>query len=352
MNTLIGKNRLFAPLFADPEIAAVFSTGAVLAQIIAFEVALTRALTALRLIEPQTGQQAIEAMQSFEMTFDDFDQDLQRDGLPIPAIIGHLKSAASKEVVDAIHVSSTSQDVIDTAICLSLQSANKVFKARLDQVIAQLDALDQAFGSNPLMGRTRMQAALTIPVSQRLRSWRSGLQSVESDWNSMVSKVEVIQFGGPVGDLRGYDGAAEDVADLIATELRLTMVPPWHTDRGRFLEYGAFLTRLVVSLGKIGTDVSLMSQQGLDAARLTGGGGSSAMPRKSNPIKAELLMTLTRYMASLNGALFQSGVHEQERSGVNWTLEWLVLPSLVECAGCALNTAIELLNSIEALGET
>ena len=47
----------------------------------------------------------------------------------------------------------------------------------------------------------------------------------------------------------------------------------------------------------------------------------------------------------------QASVHEQERSGSAWALEWMVLPQLCIATGTALITAQTLLNSIQSLGD-
>jgi len=64
-----------------------------------------------------------------------------------------------------------------------------------------------------------------------------------------------------------------------------------------------------------------MVQQGIDDIALSGGGGSSAMAHKQNPIGAELMVALARYVASQQGLLGQAMIHEQERSGAAWALE-------------------------------
>ena len=67
------------------------------------------------------------------------------------------------------------------------------------------------------------------------------------------------------------------------------------------------------------------------------------MPHKSNPVAAEVLVTLARFNAGLLGTLHQALVHENERSGAAWTLEWLVLPQMIAATAAGLKKTQELL---------
>lgn len=112
------------------------------------------------------------------------------------------------------------------------------------------------------------------------------------------------------------------------------------------MELGAWVARLTGALSKIGHDVALMAQQGLDAVDLPEGGRSSAMTHKSNPVKAEILMALGRDTSVQLGALYLAQEHEQERSGSAWALEWMVLPRIMEAGGAALLRTQDLLNDL------
>ena len=112
------------------------------------------------------------------------------------------------------------------------------------------------------------------------------------------------------------------------------------------MAFGGLLALISGSLGKIGADVALLAQSEVRAIRLSGGGGSSAMAHKSNPVRAEVLVSLARFNAGLSGTLQQAMVHENERSGAAWTLEWLVLPQMLVTAGASLRLAGELLGQV------
>jgi 3-carboxy-cis,cis-muconate cycloisomerase len=124
----------------------------------------------------------------------------------------------------------------------------------------------------------------------------------------------------------------------------------WHTQRDTLVELADWLSLVSGSLGKIGADVGLMAQNRVGEISLEGGGGSSAMPHKHNPIGAEVLVALAHYNATLTGGMHEALVHEQERSGAAWTLEWLVLPQMVMTTGASLRTAIALLGQVARIG--
>jgi 3-carboxy-cis,cis-muconate cycloisomerase len=103
------------------------------------------------------------------------------------------------------------------------------------------------------------------------------------------------------------------------------------------------------SLGKFGQDVALLAQAGGEI-EMSGGGTSSAMAHKQNPVAAETLVALARFNATQLSAIHHSLVHEQERSGAAWTLEWLVLPQMTMATAAALRLAGELAANIRRLG--
>jgi 3-carboxy-cis,cis-muconate cycloisomerase len=136
----------------------------------------------------------------------------------------------------------------------------------------------------------------------------------------------------------------------LPANLGLANVPQWHSQRDRIMDLAALLSGISGSLGKIGQDVVLMADRG-DEIALAGGGSSSAMPHKQNPVAAEGLVALARFNAAQLGGLAQAAVHEQERSGAAWTLEWLFLPQMVVASGAALSPGrYDLVSSVRRLG--
>jgi 3-carboxy-cis,cis-muconate cycloisomerase len=339
------KNGLYGSLFHDPQVAAEFSGAATLGHMLAFQRAWTRALVQAGAVTGAAGADALRALDAFVP--ERFQPASDIDGLPVPSLVAQLRAGLPPEVAQAIHSGATSQDVVDTAQVLALLAVLDLFVARLDRLDVALAQLHDRFGPAPLTARTRMQAALPATASLRIAGWWRGLLVQAQRAPSVRADLAQVQIGGAIGTRDLPQGVAQAVAD----SLGLALTPVWHTERSSMVTFGHWLTLVAGALGKIGQDVALMAQQGVGTVTLSGGGGSSAMPHKQNPVLAEVIVALARHVAGLQGTLAHAMLHEQERSGAAWALEWLTLPAMAEATGAALRHADELLAAIQAMGD-
>lgn len=338
------RNGLWGSLFIDADVARAMSAEVTLDHALAFERAWTEALRDSGAVGADAAAQALAAIKGFTPDLTALARASENDGLPVPALIKALKAAAPEAAQPAIHTGATSQDVLDTAMVISGLALLDLFENRLTHLTDRLDRLTTTFGATPTMARTRMQAALPITVADRIEDWRTPLVAHLTAIEALKAAFGFVQIGGPVG-LRDLP---EGVAKRVAASLGLRLGPVWHSDRSRMLDLGQVLVKLTGTLGKMGQDIALMAQ--MDEVGLSGGGGSSAMPHKQNPVRAEVLVALARTVAGHQGTLGQAMVHEQERSGVAWAIEWLTLPAMLEMTGAALNNAAALLAQITRLG--
>lgn len=337
-------------LLEDPEVAALWSVETQIAHYRAFEVAYSKGLGAVGIVEASVADAAANQLAVLPLPVEDLHAGTAADGLPIPALVRLLQTDPDG-FAEAIHTGTTSQDVMDTALALTLQRLSDVLQRHLNAVLAALDTLDQRFGQNTMMGRTRMQAALRVDVHHRIAQWRAPLGAHSKRLSNLRPCVEVVQLAGPVGDDQTLKGKGTALRAYLAEALGLN-VPThvWHSDRSALADYASMLSLISGSLGKLGQDVCLMAQQGVDEIILQSGGHSSAMPHKSNPIAAEVLVTLAAFNTTQLSAMHHALVHEQERSGSAWMLEWMVLPQMAAATGCALLKARFLVEGITAMG--
>lgn len=348
MTNSFASSGLLGGLCADAQIAKQFSAPAFIARMRAVETAWTRALMHVGAVDAAVGEAALEAI-SKPIATRAIGEGTQQDGVPVPALVKLMRAGVPDDVGAAIHSGLTSQDVVDTAMVLTLRDILEEMELRLDRIFARLDQLDRAFGANPLMARTRLQAALPTTVGHRVDVWRRGL-SQKTRLSSLREALFHAQVGGAIGARDKPAQNTQDAAGFFAQELGLSLGPVWHCDRASMIDCGHWMSLVSGALGKIGQDIALMAQQGIGEVRLSGAGGSSAMPHKQNPVSAELLVALSRFVAAQQGLLAQAMVHEQERSGVAWTLEWLTLPAMCEATAAALAHGEKLLGQVEYLG--
>ncbi len=336
-------------LFGDTEMAAIVSGDRQMAHMLAFEAAWSRACGKAGLFEAAQAEEAAMAIEGAEIDLADISAGMAQDGVPIPRLVKQLKAVAPAE---AVHKGATSQDVVDTALVLSLREASFLIAGRLMELETYLKALEDRFGDAPLMGRTRMQAATEITVRDRVLAWRLPVADHLKTLDQKRADVEKVQIGGASGDRKALGDKADEVVADVAKALGLAPTDKaWHGMRHGIAGYASFLSLVTGSLGKMGQDIALMAQQGLGEVSLSGGGGSSAMPHKQNPVAAELLVTLARFNATQVSAMHHALIHEQERSGTAWSLEWMVLPQMLMATGRSLSMAIELVQNIQRLGD-
>ena len=337
-------------LFGDAEAQGLWSATAQLDHFRAFEAALAQALDAEGLVAEGLGPKAVFAISTTQIDLDRLSRGTARDGIPIPDFVQQLREA-SPDCAAAIHAGATSQDVMDTALSLTLVATNDLLARRITTLVSLLDDLTSTFGGGPLMARTRMQAALPVTVGDRIASWQRPLAAVQTRLTHQRTLLGRLQLGGAVGTRDAYGDKGDAIAARMAQSLSLTDLGVWHSDRSHVGDFANQLSLLSGVLGKMGQDMALMAQQGVDEITLSGGGGSSAMAHKSNPVLAELLVTLARFNATQVAAMHQALVHEQERSGAAWMLEWMVLPQMAVASARATAAATDLCGQITGMGD-
>lgn len=332
------------PLLGDTEIAAILSAETNLARMLKVEAAWTRTIAPKDVADHIASQ-----IETAKIRPTDLAAGTARDGVPLPTLIALLKDVISEDAHRWLHKGLTSQDVIDTAQMLAIAEVLSILGTRLNALITDLQRLAERDGDNALMGMTRMQPALPITAGDRITNWMGPLGALRTDLPVLQKRCAILQWGGPVGVRDAI--LPSDTGTRFAAELGLNDPgSAWHSQRGVLADLANFLAQLTGALGKFGTDVALMAQSGKSTINLSSGGGSSAMPHKQNPVYAEVLIALARQNAGNIGLMHQAMLHEQERSGSAWMLEWMVLPHMMEATGCALKTALMLLAGIQRIG--
>ncbi|MEJ8476046.1 3-carboxy-cis,cis-muconate cycloisomerase [Roseibium algae] len=335
-------------LLTDPDTAGLFGDDAIIRAMLEVEGALALAEADCSLLPAEAAHGISEACNSLVIDPATLASGTARDGVPVPALVAELRKAIDPDHARFVHWGATSQDIYDTGLVLRLKQAIKLHETALFELAEQIADLADLHRETPIAARTRMQQATPTSFGLKAAVWLSALLRHLERLEGIRSRVLLLSFGGASGNLAALGAHALDVESCLAERLGLSVSPaPWHTMRDGLDDYAGWLSLVTATLGKIGTDLILLSQNEVAEVRLGGGGGSSTMPNKVNPVGAEALIALARQNAGLLGTLHQAALQEHERSGANWTLEWLTLPQMVVATGASLAHANRLLGSLE-----
>jgi 3-carboxy-cis,cis-muconate cycloisomerase len=342
---------LLSGLLGDDEVTPYFLADAEIQQMLRFEQELALAEGAEGVITSEAAGEIAEQIRGFVPNYELIRRVTAKDGVVCVELVRQLREFLGPPLDQQVHFAATSQDLVDTSLLLRLKPILSIFERRLAGVADRLAELADRFGGNEVMGRTRMQDALPISVGDKLATWGPPLDRHRTRLAELSPRLLLLQFGGAAGTLDKLGDKGPAVASRLAAALGLGVpARSWHTQRDGIVELADWLSLVSGSLGKIGADIGLMAQNRFGDIEIEGGGGSSAMPHKSNPIAAEVLVALAHFNATLVGGMNAALVHEQERSGAAWTLEWLILPQMVTATGASLRTAETLLGQILRIG--
>ncbi|MEJ2041209.1 MAG: 3-carboxy-cis,cis-muconate cycloisomerase [Desulfosarcinaceae bacterium] len=340
-------SQLTGPLFSDDEMAVFFSDKAVIDSMVAVEIALAKAQAEAGLIPGSAATQIAKGLEDFTPDLADMGRAAAAFGVPVPALLAAARAALPPEAAPFLHWGATSQDVVDTAMALRLKEALGLLEKGIQKVLGRLGSLAVEHAETVMVGRTRWQQAVPTTFGYKAAMWGEPLQRHLQRLAELKPRLLVLSLGGAVGNLSAMGRKAAEVEARLAEELQISLPKSSrHTQRDGMAELAGWLSMLSGSLGKVGQDLLLLAQSEVGEVHFASSGGSSTMPQKSNPIGAEVLVTLSRFNAGLVGVIHQAQIQEHERGGPGWMLEWLVLPQMIMAAAAALRHAISLMGEL------
>jgi len=304
---------------------------------VAFQAALAGAGADAGVIPEAEGHALASALTTTIVEPEALRKGVETSGVPVPALVDALR--ASVPNADHLHWGATSQDVVDTALVLCLKDALDCIEPRLAGVIDALHRLSEDHASTILAGRTWTQIATPITFGLKAARWAQPLIALERDLPTIAKHALRIQFGGAVGSNAVVHPHGAEISAAMAQALDLSDSPPWHSDRSQLHALAAWFGRLSTALAKMAGDIALLSRSEIGEVSLGSGGGSSTMPQKSNPVRAEAVRTLAGLVQAALSGLTSSGSHMEERDGAPWLAERIYLPEITIRSGAALRHA-------------
>ncbi len=220
-----------------------------------------------------------------------------------------------------IHLGATSMDIVDNAEVLRQRQALDLILERLGELIRVFADLTERYADAPVMGYTHLQPAEPVTLGYR---FAQTLQDLLMDWEALRQVRAELRgkgFKGAVGTLASYeqlladgDASAGELERLALEDLDLDAFPVTTQTYPRKQDWRVLnaLAGLAQSLYRFAFDLRILQSPAFGELSEPFGPnqvGSSAMPFKRNPITAEKIDSLARYVASLPATAWHNAAH-------------------------------------------
>jgi adenylosuccinate lyase len=227
-----------------------------------------------------------------------------------------------------LHLGLTSSDVLDTALAVQLVEAGGVLRAALERLSATVTAAALRYRHTLMVGRTHGIHAEPTTFGFKLAMWVDELRRARARLDAAVEDVAVGKISGAVGT---HTTVPPQVEEYVCERLGLRPAPvsTQIVQRDRHAHYEQTLALIGASLEKMAQEIRHLQRTELsEAFEPFGAGqqGSSAMPHKRNPEKAERVCGLARVLRGYAVTALENVALWHERDISHSSAERITLP--------------------------
>ena len=335
---------LAARTLARPSFEAAFDAPAFVRAMLDFESALAEAQAAEGVIPAASAEAIAAACARIAIDVEALVAEGKRSATLAVPLVKMLRAEVERITATAsqhVHFGATSQDVLDTAMVLSLRRCLEEADREIEAAVRALARRAREHRATPMLGRTLMQPALPITAGLKIARWAVALAHDRERLAEAQSAGLAVQLGGPVGALESMGGKGPAVRHRLALALGLADAPSWHVHRNAWVDLLDRVGQAVITCGKIARDISLAAQpevgEMLESVPREGVGASSSMPHKRNPVACAHALAGATRMPGLLATLHAAGTAEHERALGGWQAELALVPEIAAALGSSLD---------------
>lgn len=244
----------------------------------------------------------------------------------IEADVGHepmseVKTYAEQAKVGGgkIHLGATSMDVEDNADAIRFAQSLSIIEEKLEALLSVFAKRIDKLKAMPCIGYTHLQAAEPTTVGYRLAFYAQDLLFDRKFLEFVKTQIKTKGMRGAVGTAASYvklldKKRAKRLEEKVMDELGIEAATIVNQTAPKKTEYfiAMALSSIATSLYKFAFDLRLMQSPGFGEWQEPFGEkqiGSSAMPFKRNPWKAEQICSLSRLVFNLLGVARDNSAH-------------------------------------------
>jgi len=285
----------------------------------------------------------------------DFEKRLRHDVMAHIHALGEQAPAARP----FLHLGATSAFVTDNADLILMREGVALLLSRLAAVLVALSHVARRYRALPCLAYTHFQPAQLTTVGKRATLW---MQDFVLDAEELLHRTETMQFRGVKGTtgtqasfLELFNGDHDKVRELdtrVAAKLGFSRVFPVTGQtytRKQDAQILAALSGIAASAAKFATDLRLLQHEGellepFESEQV----GSSAMPYKRNPMRAERMTGIARFLIELEGNAWHTAAEQWlERTLDDSANRRLVIPEAFLAADAILVLATNVAAGLE-----
>lgn len=256
-----------------------------------------------------------------------------------------------------LHLGATSMDIEDNTDVLRLRESLGLILVDLAVLLRNLGLLVQKWADRPLIAFTHLQPAEPSTLGYRLAIYGQDLLGDYETLQTLYAGLRGKGFKGAVGTGAGYAAllGGENLAEFenrLTEKLNLPFYPVTSQVYPRKQDYTVIsaLAGLGASLYKFAFDLRLLQSPLMGELSEPFGErqvGSSAMPFKRNPVRAEKINSLGRFLAGLPRLAWENAAHSLlERTLDDSANRRILLPEACLAADEMLHTACGIISGL------
>lgn len=263
-----------------------------------------------------------------------------------------------------IHLGATSADITDNVDALRIRQALDLILTSLRDLLLDLASQIERYANQPCMAFTHIQPAEPTTVGYRLAIYGQDLLQDYLALQQVRDEVHGKGFKGAVGTaasytqlLQGTDVTPAQLEAWVMEELDLPAFPIATQTYPRKQDWRVIsaLAGLAASLHKLAFDLRILQTPPIGEWQEPFGKrqvGSSAMPFKRNPIRAEKIDSLARYLAGLAHTAWENAALSLlERTLDDSANRRIILPNAFLAADEILHTAHHIIRELRIVPE-
>ena len=233
-------------------------------------------------------------------------------------VVAAIREFAEKATIGGgkIHAGATSMDIVDNTDTLRIKESLEIVENNLKQLLKEFTDQIEKYIDTPCMGFTHLQPAEPTTLGYRLSLYAQDLLEDLQYLNFVNTHLKAKGLKGAVGTQASYSKLlkqenVEAMEQKVMEKLGLdpVLIANQVGLRKADLFVAQLLTSIAQSLYKFAFDLRLMQSPGFGEWQEPFGKsqvGSSAMPFKKNPMKAEQICSLARLVESLSSNAWEN----------------------------------------------